>query len=216
MIVSQPDRLILQRQIRKHAASLRGDLLDVGAGRSRRYQSECVNVTSYKTMDHDGEWKPDIVGSAEAIPLPDASVDSILCTQVFEHLPHPHVAIRELFRVLRPGGRCLFSVPQMNELHEMPNDFFRYTNEGLRVLFTDAGFVIEDMDARGKYFSTMAQMRIRHMIDTWRPYERKWAMLFVSPLSNILTRWALFRDAHSTSAATSAHTIGWCLLAKKP
>lgn len=216
MIVTQPDRLLLLKQIRKHAANLRGDLLDVGAGRARRYQSECINVSSYKTMDHDGEWKPDIIGSAEAIPVPDASFDSILCTQVFEHLPHPHIAIKELARVLRPGGQVLFTVPQMNELHEMPNDFFRYTSEGLRTLFMEAGFEILDMEPRGKYFATMAQMRIRHMIDTWNPYKNKITMLFISPLSLLMTRWALFRDGMSKSNATAVHTIGWCLLAKKP
>lgn len=216
MIVYQPDRHILLRQVRKHAAILRGDLLDVGAGRGRRYQSECVNVTSYRTMDHDTEWNPDIVGSAEEIPLPNGSVDSILCTQVFEHLPHPHIAMKELYRVLRPGGRCLFTVPQMNELHEMPNDFFRYTNMGLRTLFEDAGFVIEDMDQRGKYFSTMAQMRIRYMINKWKPYQRTWAMLIISPISFLLMHWGLARDRWTRSEAAAVHTIGWCVLAKKP
>ena len=216
MIVTQPDRYILNEQIAKFSKELKGDLLDVGCGRCRRYDALFKHVRSYRTLDRDTDWKPDVIGSAEAIPLPDNSVDSILCTQVFEHLPHPHVAIRELFRVLKSGGTCLFTVPQTNELHEEPHDYFRYTNYGLQVLFGDAGFRIDAIDQRGKYHCMMMQIRIRHLINTWKPYERKWVMVLLCPLSLLLTKYAIWRDSWTKNPAAALHTIGWCVLGTKP
>ncbi len=216
MIVTQPDRYLLNEQIAKYAKKLNGDLLDVGCGRCRRYDALFKHVKSYRTLDRDTDWKPDVIGSAEAIPLQDKSVDSILCTQVFEHLPHPWIAIKELFRVLKPGGYCLFTVPQTNELHEEPHDYFRYTSYGLRSLFTEAGFTVEAMDQRGKYHCMMMQIRIRHLINTWKPYENKLAMWILCPLSILLNKYAIWRDSISKSPEVALHTIGWCVLAKKP
>ncbi len=215
MIVTQPDRVILNRQITRFAPFLTGKLLDVGAGRARRYQKVCINVTDYKTLDRDADWKPDVIGSAEHIPLPDNSIESILCTQVLEHVAHPVIAMKEMSRVLRSGGYCLLTVPQTNELHEEPHDYFRYTNYGLQTLFTDAGFSVETMDQRGKYHSMMMQIRIRHLINTWKPYENRFAMLILCPLSILMTKYAMWRDSMTSNPAVALHTIGWCVLAKK-
>jgi SAM-dependent methyltransferase len=215
MIITQPDRVLLADEVGRHAHRLRGKVLDVGSGRSRRYERLFTNATAYLTLDVDPAGKPDLVGSAEAIPLPDASVDGVLCTQVLEHVPHPWVAVREMYRVLRPGGCLLLTAPQTNELHEEPRDFFRYTSHGLKVLLEDAGFRIDRMEQRGRYHATLMQIRIRHLVNTWRPYERPWAMWVLGPLTRVLTAWALWRDRRSASPA-ALHAIGWCVLAHKP
>lgn len=216
MIITQPDRVLLAEEVARHAPMLRGTVLDVGSGRYRRYQHLCTGATEYRTLDHDPAGGPDIVGSAEHIPLPDASVDGVLCTQVLEHLPHPWLAIAEMYRVLRPGGRIVLTAPQTNELHEEPHDYFRYTNYGLRRLFEDAGFVVEAIEQRGKYHATLMQIRIRHLVNSWRPYDRRWAMWILCPLTMLLTRWAIWRDSVSSGPAVALHAIGWCVLAKKP
>lgn len=215
MIIAQPDRIILQRQIATYAPRLKGALLDVGAGRSRRYQKICTQVTKYTTMDIDAKGEPDVVASIEAMPFPDAHFDSVLCTQVLEHVPHPHIAMKEISRVLKPGGYCLLTVPQWNELHEVPHDYFRYTNYGLQTLFSDNGFDVEVMDQRGKYHSLRAQLRIRYWIDRFHPYENKAAMIILCPLSLLLAKWAMWRDSRTKQPAAALHAIGWCVLAKK-
>ena len=48
---------------------------------------------------------------AEDIPLNDESVDVVLCTEVLEHLPDAGQAVREICRILRPGGRAILSIP---------------------------------------------------------------------------------------------------------
>ncbi len=203
-------------QVAKFAGRLTGDLLDCGAGECRRYAALFTHVASYRTLDPNPAWKPDILGSAEAIPLPNASVDSVLSTQMLEHVPHPWNVIREFHRVLRLGGHCLLTAPQENELHEIPHDYFRYTSFGLKSLFEDAGFEILAMDQRGGYHAMMMQIRIRHLVNTWKPYERKLAMWILAPITLLLTNYALARDRACRNPAAKLHTIGWCVLAKKP
>jgi len=69
---------------------------------------------------------------AEAIPYPDASVDGILFNGVFERLDDPMQAMREVFRVLKPGGTLLFSALNLNFEWHSPLDRWRLTRAGAR------------------------------------------------------------------------------------
>lgn len=59
-----------------------------------------------------------LYGSGEAIPYPSGTFDCVLANNVMEHLPDPQTVYREVFRVLKPGGRFLFKTP--NKWHYMP------------------------------------------------------------------------------------------------
>ncbi len=216
MIISQPDRVLLARQIERYARELTGDILDIGSGKLRRYERFCTSVKSYRTLDVEASFGPDIVGSAEAIPLPDATVDGVICTQVLEHVPHPWIAMAEIARVLRPGGKCLITVPQTSELHEEPHDFFRFTKYALERLCADNGLRLEATDQRGSFHGTQAQMRIRALINRWSPYENRWAMFVLWPVTTLLSKAAMWRDARASHPSYARHAIGWCIIASKP
>lgn len=53
---------------------------------------------------------------ATSLPLPSDSFDLVVCTEVLEHLEHPAQAVAEALRVLRRGGRAVFSVPHREEI----------------------------------------------------------------------------------------------------
>jgi SAM-dependent methyltransferase len=78
-------------------------------------------------------------GPVEAPPVEDGTFDLVLCTQVLEHCDDPVQAVRELRRVTAPGGRVLASTHGVQWYHPSPVDYWRWTHEGLRRLFTTNG-----------------------------------------------------------------------------
>lgn len=83
------------------------------------------------------------IGPDGTVPVPDASVDVVMSTQVLEHVTDPAVYLSECRRVLRPGGQLLLSTHGMMVYHPDPDDYWRWTCAGLRRAVGDAGFGIE-------------------------------------------------------------------------
>ena len=98
----------------------------------------------------------DYVCDLSAIPVDAKSFDCVIFTQVLEHLPDPASVLRELQRVLVPGGALYLSAPLFYAEHEQPYDFYRYTQFGLRYLLEKAGFTIEQLDWLEGYFGTLS------------------------------------------------------------
>lgn len=138
-------------------------VLDVGAGNAP--YRELFAHAEYLTLDwaaseHAGATGADIVGSADDLPVEAGSLDLILCTQVLEHVPEPGAVLNECARVLVSGGRLALTAPLLWEQHEMPYDYYRYTESGLRYLLTRAGLVDLDIRARGNAFTAIAQLLV--------------------------------------------------------
>ena len=118
-----PDWLVLRELSRDVADALatygRGRLLDVGCG-ERPYRGLPCAVTEWVGFDDPSNAGADAHGRAEAMPFADASFDTVLCTQVIEHVTEPKAVVAECARVLRPGGAVIISAPQYWEVHEAP------------------------------------------------------------------------------------------------
>ncbi len=214
MYIFQPERYLLDKQIREAGKYITGRVLDVGAGEYGRYNQH-FSYKEYVRMDTNHGDKVDLVGSADNIPLPDDSFDSVVCTQVFEHLKNPEKSAKEIYRVLKNGGYLLVTVPQTNELHEEPNDFFRYTKFGLESLFGTVGFKTVSLDQRGGFFATIAQMKIRYCIDRFSLYKRPILGKMFSPLISLYGKFSIWRDKVDKSVANRKHAIGWCIVLQK-
>jgi SAM-dependent methyltransferase len=72
----------------------------------------------------------------------DGEYGLVVASQVFEHLPRPWLAMREVHRVLCPGGMLLFAAPFVAVMHGHPSDYYRYTVQGARTLAEDAGLEV--------------------------------------------------------------------------
>jgi SAM-dependent methyltransferase len=212
--IFQPDRHLLVEQIKKNSHYIKGKVLDVGAGHYSRYE-KFFKAEKYIKMDINHSEHVDIVGSVDNIPMEDNSVDSIVCTQVFEHIRYIDKSASELYRVLRKGGHVLLTVPQLNELHEEPHDYFRYTKYGLKSVFENAGFSIVEMDQRGSFFSSTAQMIIRFLSDYFNLYNRKILGKILGKFIYLFGLLSIKLDSLVKHSANKKHAIGWCCVLKK-
>src|SRR6185437_4412540 len=102
--------------------------------------------TNYRTLKRENSAREaasesDFVGGADSIRVADETFDAVLLTQVLEHVREPLRVVRELHRVLKRGGRLFLTAPLVWELHDLPHDFYRFTENGLRYLVEEAGFI---------------------------------------------------------------------------
>jgi SAM-dependent methyltransferase len=154
-------RAILEA-LRRALPDVRGTVLDVGSGhmpyrelllsppsRAARYLGLDLEVNLYR--------RPDLTWDGTTIPLPDGAVDTAVATETFEHCPAPEDVMREIWRVLRPGGLLVFTVPFLWPLHDVPFDEYRFTPFSLRRHLEAAGFGRVEIRALGGWNASLAQ-----------------------------------------------------------
>jgi len=139
--LSNPSRDNLDVVIGDFAKTLGSGSRVLDAGSANAPYAHHFKHCWYETADISGKvtYECDLCD----IPIADNFFDAILSTQVLEHIQTPDKAVKELFRVLKPGGKLLLTVPFFYEEHLIPHDFFRFTQFGLKFLFEKAGFHID-------------------------------------------------------------------------
>jgi len=113
-------------------------LLDVGCGEKPYAPLFAPYVAEHIGVDVANP-AAELEGTVEEIPVPDASFELVLCTQTLEHAADPSRAVRELRRVVAPGGRVLASTHGVQVYHPNPDDLWRWTHAGLERLFRENG-----------------------------------------------------------------------------
>ena len=142
-----------------HAAHGRLRVLDVGCGVKPYYPFFAPYADSYVGIDVVENPAADLLGGVEALPVADGSFDVVLFTQVLEHCDDPARAVAELRRVTAPGGRVLASTHGVQVYHPSPQDYWRWTHEGLRRLFEENGeWSSLDVDPAGGTASCLAML----------------------------------------------------------
>jgi len=107
-------------------------------------------------LDMNLAYGPDVAANVTALPFADESIDSISSNSLFEHVAYPHDVIREAFRVLRPGGTLVTTVPFHFVQHGCPNDYLRYTGQFFHEACGSAGFapvLTDTRSASGPYYT---------------------------------------------------------------
>lgn len=124
--------------IKDFAPELSGKILDVGCG-TMPYRSLFNSVNEYVGLEitkdgflgeKDGKYYYD----GKQFPFDDNMFDGILCNQVLEHVFNPDDFLKEMKRVIRPGGKILLTIPFVWDEHEQPYDYARYSTFGLKAL----------------------------------------------------------------------------------
>jgi SAM-dependent methyltransferase len=133
---------------------VRGRLLDLGCGKVplfgayREFVTEaiCVDWANTPNRSQHLDFECDLT---QSLPFRDGEFDTIILSDVLEHLPEPAHLWNEMSRLLPAGGHALVNVPFFYWLHEEPHDYYRFTEFALRRLAHGAGLHIVFLDRIG-------------------------------------------------------------------
>jgi len=133
------------KNVRNKLADIRGVVYDLGCG-IRPYEKDILAVADrYIGVDWSNtihELKSDIIADLnQPLPIGDKVADTVVSFQVLEHLCEPQIMLNEAFRILKPSGTIILTVPFQWWVHEAPHDYFRYTRHGLEYLLGKVCFV---------------------------------------------------------------------------
>ncbi len=166
--LTNPSWLVLRRRreiFRKWIARMEGSdlaVLDVG-GRIQPYRPLLEGrLRSYLAIDLRRNPLVDIVARGEQVPFAGAQFDLVICTQVLEYVSDPAAVIAEIYRILKPGGRLLLSVPAVFP-QDSDFDTWRFLPKSLSLLlrsFADFEISSEGSTISG-FFRTICIFLVR-------------------------------------------------------
>ncbi|HTY54600.1 MAG TPA: class I SAM-dependent methyltransferase [Candidatus Binataceae bacterium] len=190
-----------------------GAVLDIGAGERGYGELFKGRHRRFVTFDIAMQTRPNVIGSALALPFRAGSFETVISTQTLEHLTDPMLALVEMRRMLRAGGHLLLSAPQTWPLHLVPHDYYRFTRFGLELMLARAGFSIERIEPCGGAIATVGQYlalgvfhlgtHARH--SRTRHFWRRGVLPLINRISLRLERWR---------PMTEQSVLNWIVLAR--
>ena len=136
-----------------------GRLLDLGCGKVPLYGAYAPLVSEVTCVD----WAPGVhidlhCDLSEPLPFDAARFDTIILSDVLEHMPEPALLWREMTRVLAPGGHVVMNVPFYYSVHAHPHDYYRYTNFALERFVQMNGLRLVHLQAFGGINEILADL----------------------------------------------------------
>ena len=135
-------------------------VLDLGGNRIRkRGQFNIEHYDLHVVYANLSVFKqPDVQADAACIPFQDNCFDTIICSELLEHVPDPQAVLREVHRVMRPAGHLLVCVPFLYRIHGDPDDYGRYTDFYWADVLHRIGFSPVQIERQGLFWSVLVDM----------------------------------------------------------
>lgn len=191
--------------IRKHAS---GDILDLGCGKVPYFglyrefvtRTICADWANTPTRSKHLDLVADL---ASPLPFRSGSFDTVLATDVLEHVPNPSDVWLEIVRVLRPNGIVLMTVPFLYWIHDAPHDYYRYTEFALRFQCRESALEVLDLRAIGGALSSIVDLVSKALASRGVPVV-------------VLTVLGALGRRHIHGSGAQSYPLGYALAARKP
>lgn len=174
--IFSPDKIIKDLQwdsLLKASRYAHGKLLDVGCGKMPYKSIFLPRVRKYFGIDKNSD-DADIRNDFLKINISSKSFDTVLCTQVLEHVPEPLKLLTKINKILKKNGVLILTAPFTGYLHEVPNDYYRYTKYGLQYMLKNANFRIVYIKAEGNWIASIGQEIISYLEPTYNRFLLKY------------------------------------------
>jgi len=194
-----------------------GKTVDVGSGHAK-YKNliidYCEEYVSVDNLSSDYQFsadnfKPDIVSDVLKMPFNSEEFDTVICTEVIEHIENPFLLFKETSRILKRGGYLILSSGWVAPHHKEPKDYWRFSKDAYAILCKEAKFELVEIHKKGGLFSCLLYFFNRN-IDLNSKYAKKIKSL-LNPLFLILEILVEKFD----SLVKTEDTIGHLIVAKK-
>lgn len=186
----------------KIASYAHGRLADLGCGKVPLYEAYTNHVHDVTCVD----WQSPAGATShldvecdlgKKLPFEDSSFDTVVLSDVLEHIADPKHLWAELHRLIKPGGKLLMNTPFMYCLHEQPHDYFRFTSHSLRHFAKSHGFFVDFLEPLGGTPEVLADITAKHL---------QFIPLIGPPLSALLQRMAFWMTSGGFGKRWSART----------
>lgn len=184
---------------------LNGKVIDIGGKKNKKRGQFNINKTNLQItyVNIDKETNPDIIASADNIPVDDSSFDAAIMGELLEHIPDPRKALKECYRLLKDDGHLFITVPFMFGIHGDPYDYGRYTETYWEMVAKENHFYVQQINRQGSIFAVMALM-IQHIFLAKR--------ISIRPVQIPLLRLLLWIDRKTTAPQLRAWTTGYSII----
>lgn len=221
-VVPPASRLITDRVARTYAEALgshaSGRLLDLGCGSVPLYGMYRDTITEAVCVDwgetrHDARHVDLFADLNEPLQLAPDSFDTVVATDVIEHLRRPQALFETAAQVLRPGGKLVLGAPFLYWIHEAPHDFQRLTRYALAALAAEHGLSVIRLAPYGGAPEVLADLSAKILgASRWFGGRTATARLFYHVGAGMLRA----RPLRALSAATREQMpLGYILVATK-
>jgi SAM-dependent methyltransferase len=161
-------QLVAENYGSRIARYARGRLLDLGCGTAPLYAAYRPHVAQIVCVDWAGSVHADSYVDVphdlnEPLPFGSGEFDTVIFSDVLEHVKRPSEVLAEIRRVLAPSGVMLLNVPFFYWLHEQPHDYYRYTEHSLRWMAETAGFQVLELEPFGGGPAVLADIVGKHL-----------------------------------------------------
>lgn len=136
--------------LRKHCLEIKGAVLSIGSGddsdnEGSNYRNYFPGASSYITSEVTNDFNCDMIIDIRSMPeVPDGSFDCVYCSGVLEHVDNVQAGLDEITRILKNDGTLLLGLPFRQAIHMSPQDFWRFTEFGIRYLLRNS-YEIDDL-----------------------------------------------------------------------
>ena len=200
--------------IKQHAS---GKLIDLGCGRVPLYAAYKDYVVDNICVDwenttHKNDYLDYECDLSRELPFGDGEFDTILFSDVLEHIPDPERVWREMSRILAPNGKLLLNVPFYYWIHEEPHDYYRYTQYALKRFVERSGLQLVLIQPIGGAPEVLADIMAKNVLRL--PAVGGKLAVFIQWLTR---RFIDTRFGRAVSESTGQNfPFGYFLVAQKP
>lgn len=205
---------LYDKYLRQYA---KGKLLDLGCGKVPLYVAYKDHVTDiicvdWENTEHRNEYLDIECDITKTLPFASEEFDTIILSDVLEHIPQPEHLWKEMSRILSPDGRIIMNVPFFYWLHARPHDYQRYTEFALRRFVDNSGLKLILIEPIGGSPEIVADIFAKHI--QLIPLIGKCLAIAIQSITLLFVRTALGKMISRKTA--EIFPLAYFLIAEKP